>query len=62
VLGFKEVFILKDNIYFLQDQWGLTLNEILQLSPVFMLSEVEVAVICKAVGLQLVHWSKVALA
>jgi hypothetical protein len=49
VLGFKEVFILKDNIYFLRDQWGLTLNEILQLSPVFNLSEVEVAVICRAV-------------
>ncbi|KAF5861165.1 hypothetical protein ETB97_000539 [Aspergillus alliaceus] len=55
VLGFKEVFILKDNIYFLQDQWGLTLNEILQLSPVFMLSEVEVAVICKAVLHALVY-------
>ncbi|KAE8334763.1 hypothetical protein BDV24DRAFT_156592 [Aspergillus arachidicola] len=57
VLGFKEVFVLKDIIYFLRDQWGLTLNEILQLSPVFNLSEVEVAVICRAIlqGLRYIH-------
>ncbi|KAB8069929.1 hypothetical protein BDV29DRAFT_198329 [Aspergillus leporis] len=39
------------------DQWGLILNKILQLSPVFNLSEVEVAVICRVIlqGLRYIH-------
>ncbi|THC88356.1 hypothetical protein EYZ11_012202 [Aspergillus tanneri] len=57
VLSLEEVYFLKGNIYFLYNQWGITLNEIGQLSPVFNLSEVEVAVICKAIlqGLIYIH-------
>ncbi|PYI13428.1 hypothetical protein BO99DRAFT_452749 [Aspergillus violaceofuscus CBS 115571] len=57
LLKIREVFFLKGSAYFIYDQWGLTLAEILHLSPVFRLSEVEVAVICKAVllGLRYIH-------
>jgi len=51
LLGLKEVY-LKDGIaFFLYNAWGITLEELQQLSHVFRLGEVEVATICKGVYL-----------
>ena len=49
LLGLEEVFADSDNIYFLYNQWGMTLQELQQLFPVFQPGEVEVATICKGV-------------
>ncbi|KAL4888210.1 hypothetical protein BDV59DRAFT_196623 [Aspergillus ambiguus] len=49
ILDFKEIFLCKGNIYFLYWSWGVTLKEIRQLFPVFQLSEVEVAIVCRSV-------------
>lgn len=46
----REIFVAKGNVYFCYGHWGITLNEIEQLWPVYQLSEVEVALICKAVS------------
>lgn len=52
LLGLREVFMDSGNIYFLYNQWGMTLQELQQLLPVFQPGEVEVATICKGVF----HW------
>ena len=49
VLDLKEVFIMNKDMFFLYAKWGVTLNEVQELSPAFKLGEVEVAVICKGV-------------
>ena len=49
LLGLREVFINAGNIYFLYDRWGMTLEELQQLFPVFQPGEVEVATVCKGV-------------
>ena len=49
LLGLREVFINTDSIYFLYDQWGMALEELQQLFPVFQPGEVEVATVCKEV-------------
>ena len=49
LLGLREVFINTDDIYFLYDQWGMALEELQQLFPVFQPGEVEVATVCKEV-------------
>lgn len=46
----KEIFVSKDKVHFCYDHWGITLDDIEGLWPVFELSEPEVAIICKAVG------------
>lgn len=48
-LDFKEVFVAKGSVYFLYEQWGVTLDQIRRLSPILQLGEVEVAIICKKV-------------
>lgn len=48
----REIFVFKNKVHFCYEQWGITLDEIEQLWPVFQLSEVEVALICKAVSPQ----------
>lgn len=48
----REIFVFKDKVHFCYEHWGITLDEVEQLWPVFQLSEVEVALICKAVSLQ----------
>lgn len=55
VLSLKEAFVNNNNIFFLYAQWGLSLKEIQELSPVFQLGEVEVATICKGVGTNSTH-------
>lgn len=47
----KKIFVSKDKVHFCYDQWGITLDDIEALWPVFRLTEAEVAMICKAVGL-----------
>lgn len=49
LLGLREVFINADNVYFLYDRWGMALEELQQLFPVFQPGEVEVATVCKGV-------------
>ena len=46
----REIFVAKGNVYFCYGHWGIALSEIEQLWPVYQLSEVEVALICKAVS------------
>ena len=48
----REIFVFKDKVHFCYEHWGITLDEIEQLWPVFQPSEVEVALICKAVSSQ----------
>ena len=45
----REIFVFKDKVHLCYEHWGITLEEIEQLWPVFQLSEVEVALICKIV-------------
>lgn len=52
LLSVTEIFVVRSNVYFCCGQWGVTLDEIEQLWPVFRLNEVEVALICKAVSPQ----------
>lgn len=52
LLSVREIFVLKGNVYFCYEQWGITLDEIEQLWPVFQLNEAEVALICKAVSVR----------
>ncbi|CEL12032.1 hypothetical protein ASPCAL15125 [Aspergillus calidoustus] len=56
-LAFKEVFVSRENVYFLYGQWGVTLHQIRSLSPLFQLGEAEVAIICKKIleGLVYIH-------
>lgn len=49
----REIFVTRGNVYFCYGHWGITLNEVEQLWPVYQLSEVEVALICKAVSSKL---------
>ncbi|OJJ83543.1 uncharacterized protein ASPGLDRAFT_58636 [Aspergillus glaucus CBS 516.65] len=53
----REIFVARGNVYFCYGHWGITLNEIEQLWPVYQLSEVEVALVCKATleGLRYLH-------
>ncbi|KAL3459608.1 kinase-like domain-containing protein [Aspergillus heterothallicus] len=57
LVNLREVFIATGSVFFVYDKWGMSLHEILRLSPVFQLGEVEVATICKEVlrGLQYIH-------
>ena len=45
----REIFVFKDKVHLCYEHWGITLDEIEQLWPVFQLSKVEVALICKIV-------------
>ena len=45
----REIFVFKDKVHLCYKHWGITLDEIEQLWPVFQLSKVEVALICKIV-------------
>lgn len=49
ILSLREVFFSKDTIFFIYEQWGITMSQIQGLSPEFQLGEVEVATICKGV-------------
>ncbi|KAL3484450.1 kinase-like domain-containing protein [Aspergillus germanicus] len=57
IVNLREVFITTGSVFLLYESWGMTLNEILSLSTVFQLGEVEVATICQGVlqGLQYIH-------
>ncbi|KAL4745866.1 uncharacterized protein BDW70DRAFT_145057 [Aspergillus foveolatus] len=56
-LAYKEIFISQGDVYFLYEQWGVTLEQVWKLSPVFRLGEAEVAIICKKIlqGLLYIH-------
>ena len=55
----REIFVTRGNVYFCYGHWGITLNEVEQLWPVYQLSEVEVALICKVVSSKLTTKCKV---
>ncbi|KAL4947545.1 hypothetical protein BDW69DRAFT_190098 [Aspergillus filifer] len=56
-LSFREVFISKGAAHFLYEQWGVTLEQVQRISPIFRLGEIEVAIICKKIlqGLVYIH-------
>lgn len=49
LLSLKEVFVEAGRVFFLYDQWGITLKELQGLSHEFQFGEVEVATVCKGV-------------
>jgi hypothetical protein len=51
IVNLREVFITERSIFFVYEKWGISLEEIHHLSPVFQLGEVEVATICREVRL-----------
>ncbi|KAF4207310.1 hypothetical protein CNMCM8927_003584 [Aspergillus lentulus] len=57
LVNLKEVFIAKQNVFFLYDTWGISLEEIQQSSSKFCLGEVEIATISKGIlqALKYVH-------
>ncbi|GFF44665.1 hypothetical protein IFM51744_05876 [Aspergillus udagawae] len=57
LVNLKEVFIAKQNVFFLYDSWGISLEEIQQSSSKFCLGEVEIATISKGIlqALKYVH-------
>ncbi|PWY96040.1 kinase-like protein [Aspergillus sclerotioniger CBS 115572] len=57
IINLNEVFVSKKHIYFLYDSWGISLNDIQELSPRLQLGEVEIATICKSIlhGLDYMH-------
>ncbi|KAE8395913.1 kinase-like domain-containing protein [Aspergillus alliaceus] len=57
LVNFKEVFIAKQNVFFLYDTWGISLEEIQQSSSKFCLGEVQFATISKGIlqALKYVH-------
>ncbi|KAE8371413.1 kinase-like protein [Aspergillus bertholletiae] len=57
LVNLKEVFVAKKMVYFLYDSWGISLEQIQELSPKLQLGEVEVATICQGIleALQYVH-------
>jgi hypothetical protein len=50
LVNLREVFITTGSVFFVYEKWGLSLQEILRLPSVFHLGEVEVATICREVG------------
>ncbi|GFG19515.1 hypothetical protein IFM5058_10171 [Aspergillus udagawae] len=57
LVNLKEVFIAKQNVFFLYNSWGISLEEIQQSSLKFCLGEVEIATISKGIlqALKYVH-------
>ncbi|KAF4182504.1 hypothetical protein CNMCM8694_006752 [Aspergillus lentulus] len=57
LVNLKEVFIAKQNVFFLYDTWGISLEEIQLSSSKFCLGEVEIATISKGIlqALKYVH-------
>ncbi|EAW18100.1 uncharacterized protein NFIA_080440 [Aspergillus fischeri NRRL 181] len=57
LVNLKEVFIAKQNVFFLYNTWGISLEEIQQSSSKFCLGEVEIATISKGIlqALKYVH-------
>lgn len=49
ILDLKEIFVDTDRVFFIYDQWGMTLGELWRLTPIFQLGEIEVATICNGV-------------
>ncbi|KAI9040415.1 uncharacterized protein KD926_008238 [Aspergillus affinis] len=57
LVNLKEAFVTDNSVFFVYERWGISLEEICQLWPVFKLGEVEVATLCNEVlnGLSYIH-------
>jgi hypothetical protein len=55
IVNLREVFITTGSVFLVYEPWGMTLDEILSLSTVLQLGEVEVATICHGVGFSFIQ-------